>query len=219
MNILFDLDGTLTDPFEGITKCIAHALLTLGRSVPDRQDLRWCIGPPLRESFGKLLDTDDQRATERAVGTYRDRFNEVGIFENEVYDGIPETLSYLRKIELNLFVATAKPVVYAEKIVDHFGLRQYFAAIYGSEMDGARSDKSELITHILNSESLSPADVVMVGDREHDMRGATANDVPGIGVLWGYGTREELEASGAMTCVNNPKELTSVVEALRGHRD
>lgn len=207
MNLLFDLDGTLTDPFSGITKCISHALDMLGRQSPPKESLRWCIGPPLTNSFAKLLASDDDTLAEKAVAFYRERFGSVGLFENEVYEGIPEVLEALLENGHTLYVATSKPAVYAVRIVDHFGLHRYFKAIYGSELDGTRSDKTSLISHILKSESIISSDTFMIGDREHDMIGAKANGICGFGVLWGYGTQNELETSGAYTCIGHPREL------------
>jgi phosphoglycolate phosphatase len=215
MNLLFDLDGTLTDPYEGITRCIYHALDKLGRSAPPRMQLRWCIGPPLRNSFAKLLEFDDERLAEMALAFYRERFSSVGLFENEVYQDIPETLSSLQGMGHTLYVATSKPRIYAEQIIEHFGLHHTFTGIYGSELDGTRSDKASLISHILKTESIAPSDALMFGDREHDMIGAKANDVCGFGVLWGYGTRDELEASGAHACVSQPRDLVAVFNKKR----
>ncbi|MCP4342547.1 MAG: HAD family hydrolase, partial [Desulfobulbaceae bacterium] len=211
MKILFDLDGTLTDPYQGITRCISHALVTLGRPSPPRMDLRWCIGPPLKKSFVKLLSSDDDKLTEEALSIYRERFGSVGLFENEVYDDIPETLKALQEQDHILYVATSKPRVYAERIIDHFDLDQYFSGIYGSELDGTRSDKSSLISHILQSESIASTEAAMIGDREYDMIGAKANGVRGFGVLWGFGTKDELETSGAYTCVKKPQELITTI--------
>lgn len=212
MNLLFDLDGTLTDPYQGITRCISHALLALGRLVPPRVNLRWCIGPPLKNSFAKLLASDDDKLADAALAIYRERFGSVGLYENEVYEGIPEALKALQEMGHTLYVATSKPTVYAKQIIEHFSLQQYFRAIHGSELDGTRSDKSNLISHILQSEAVASSETLMVGDREHDMIGARANGVCGVGVLWGYGTQEELEASGAHTCISHPKELKAVFD-------
>ena len=211
MNLLFDLDGTLTDPYEGITRCISHALEMLDRPSPPRMELRWFIGPPLKNSFTKLLGCDDDNLAEKALAIYRERFSSVGIFENEVYKGIPEALKNLQKMGHTLYVATSKPTVYAEKIIEHFGLQRYFRAIHGSELDGTRSDKTNLLSHILQSEAIASPETLMVGDREHDMIGAKANGIFGIGVLWGYGTQDELEASGAQACISHPNELKTVV--------
>ncbi len=210
MNILFDLDGTLTDPFEGITKCITHALEEMGRPSPDREDLRWCIGPPLRKSFARLLDSDDKALAERALMIYRERFGSIGLFENKVYEDIPEALEILKNDGHALFVATSKPAVYAARIIDHFDLRRFFKKVYGSELNGTRGEKKDLISHILQKEAISSTGTIMIGDRKHDMIGAAANAVRAIGVLWGYGTKEELENSGAHTCLEQPLELVEV---------
>lgn len=210
MNILFDLDGTLTDSYEGITRCIAHSLNTLGRTPPPQASLRWCIGPPLKHSFATLLDSADEKLVNEALTLYRERFGTVGLFENEVYSGVPDTLDALQQMGHTLFVATSKPSVYAKRIIDHFGLRRYFNGVYGSELDGRLGDKKSLIGHILQTESIEISRAAMVGDREHDMTGAKANGVVGLGVLWGYGTREELEVSGAHACFNSPQDLVPV---------
>jgi len=185
MNLLFDLDGTLTDPYQGITKSICYALKMLGRSVPCQTDLRWCIGPPLKNSFAKLLETDDDKLVQEAIAVYRQRFGSVGMFENKIYEGIPEALNRLRDDGHILYVATSKPMVFAKRIAEHFDLGQYFRSIHGSELDGTRSEKTSLLAHILQSERIAPADTAMIGDRKHDMIGARANEIRGIGVLWG----------------------------------
>ena len=145
--VLFDLDGTLTDPREGITRCIAYALERMAREPPDVTDLRFAIGPPLRTSFAKLLETDDPRAIELAVKHYRERFSTVGLFENTVYPGIPETLAELKTAGCKLLLATAKPHVYAHRILEYFNLRAPFDAVYGSELDGTRQHKTDLLAN------------------------------------------------------------------------
>ena len=207
MNLLFDLDGTLTNPFQGITTCIAHALERVGRPSPAREELGWCIGPPLRNSFAKLLATDDVDLVEKALGFYRERFGTVGLFENKVYDGIPEALDALQAMGHRLYLATSKPRVYARRIMDHFELSPYFTAIHGAELDGTRNDKTSLISHILEKESIAVSEAAMIGDRKYDMIGAGENGVCGLGVLWGYGTRDELESSGASAFIENPCNL------------
>jgi phosphoglycolate phosphatase len=214
MNLLFDLDGTLTDPFEGIAKCISFALVALGKPEPELDSLRWCIGPPIRANFAKLLASEDNDLIERAVQLYRERFSALGLFENEIYPGIPEALDALRAKGWMLYIATSKPAVYAERIIEHFGIRPFFKAIFGSQLDGRLSDKASLISHILHEESIDPRVTAMVGDREHDMIGAVANGVSGIGVLWGYGTRTELETAGALACILRPEELESIVQKM-----
>ncbi len=149
MNLLFDLDGTLTNPFQGITKCISYALEKMGNPSPPREELIWCIGPPLKYSFAKLLRTDNKDLVEKALAFYRERFGTVGLFENEVYEGIPEALETLQAKGHRLYLATSKPRVYAERIMDHFGLTRYFNHIYGAELDGTRNDKTSLISYIL----------------------------------------------------------------------
>ena len=215
MNLLFDLDGTLTDPFEGITKCITYALEEMGRPSPARGDLRWCIGPPLRKSFARLLDSDDMALAEKALMIYRERFGSIGLFENKVYEDIPEVLDTLKKNGHVLFVATSKPAVYAVRIMDHFDLRRFFKNIYGSELNGTRGDKKDLISHILQKEAIRSSETTMIGDRKHDMFGAAANAVRAVGVLWGYGTKAELEKSGAYTCLDHPRELLKACESGR----
>jgi phosphoglycolate phosphatase len=208
----------LTDPFEGISKCISHALVTLGRKRPLREDLGWCIGPPLKNSLAELLDTVDDRLAEKALAIYRERFGAVGIYENEIYEDIPDVLSELKAQGHQLFVATSKPTVYAERIIENFQLQRFFSHIYGSELDGTRNDKSSLISYILNSESITPPETIMIGDRKHDIIGAKANGVDGVGVLWGYGTREELEVSGASVCIERPQDLISNMKFKSNNR-
>ncbi|WP_022664932.1 HAD family hydrolase [Desulfospira joergensenii] len=210
MNILFDLDGTLTDPFTGISRCISYALETLGRKSPSPKDLAWCIGPPLRDSFIELLGPDKALA-EKALTLYRERFTRTGMFENSVYEGIPQALRDLEKRGHTLFVATSKPWVYAEKIIRHFELHPFFKTIYGCELDGTRGDKTSLISHVLKEESLSASSTVMVGDTAYDMEGAENNGISGIGVLWGYGSRQDLEAAGAGYCIGFPRDLAMAI--------
>ncbi len=210
MNILFDLDGTLTDSYQGITRSISYALSTLGRTPPPQESLTWCVGPPLKKSFSLLLDSEDEQLVSEALVAFRKRFRAVGMFENEVYSGVPGMLDALQQQAHILYVATSKPVVFAIKIVEHFGLSQYFQGIYGSELDGTRADKKSLILYLLTCENINQANATMVGDRKHDMIGARENSVRGIGVLWGYGTKKELEASGAWTCCSSPSDLIDV---------
>lgn len=196
-HLFFDLDGTLTDPAPGIGACLMHAVHALGRTSLLETDLRRFIGPPLRECFAELLETDDVMLIEEAVGLYRERFASVGLFENRVYDGTPQALARLVEAGHTLTVVTSKPAVYANRIVDHFELRRFFAHVHGAELSGARSTKSELIAHALREERVVAHGARMIGDREHDVLGARHNGVPSIGVTWGYGTRAELEAAGA----------------------
>jgi phosphoglycolate phosphatase len=194
--IYFDLDGTLTDPKPGITRSIQYALQRLDHpTMPTEDELTWCIGPPLRASFVRLLGAET--AADLAVSYYRERFSDVGLYENGVYDGIGEVLTSLCASGHRLFVATSKPHVFAERIIDHFGLRDHFERVFGSELDGTRVDKSHLLEYALKQASVDPAKTLMIGDRSHDMVGAKNNGMKGIGVLYGYGGRDELLAAGA----------------------
>ena len=212
--VFFDLDGTLTDPKPGITQCIAHALSGLGRTPPDLDELRWCIGPPLRGTFARLLDTTDGAMLDRAIALYRERFGTVGMFENALYPGIPEAVAAVRSAGFPTFVATSKPHVYAVQIVAHFGLDRLFDGVYGSELDGTRVDKGDLIAHALAEQKLDPARVVMIGDREHDMIGAQRNGVRAIGVTYGYGDEDELRTHGAALIAHAPHALPPLVASL-----
>jgi phosphoglycolate phosphatase len=204
-HVFFDLDGTLTDPKEGITKSIAYALNKLGITPPSLDDLEWCIGPPLHKSFQKMLG--DEQKTKDAVAFYREYYSKTGIFENSLYQGIVEALDTLGKSGRTLYVATSKPKCFADKIIDHFKLNSHFKVVYGSELDGTRSDKAELISFILNQENIVASDCVMIGDREHDLIGARKNQVRGIGVSWGYGSKAELTEAAAEVILGHPNEI------------
>jgi phosphoglycolate phosphatase len=194
--IYFDLDGTLTDPKPGITRSIQYALQRLDHpTMPTEDELTWCIGPPLRASFVRLLGTET--SADLAVSYYRERFSDIGLYENGVYDGIGEVLTSLCASGHRLFVATSKPHVFAERIIDHFGLRDHFERVFGSELDGTRVDKSHLLEYALKQASVDPSKTLMIGDRSHDMVGAVNNGMKGIGVLYGYGSQDELLAAGA----------------------
>jgi phosphoglycolate phosphatase len=210
MNLLFDLDGTLTDPRQGILACFKYALHRLQLKTPSDSELERFIGPPLKESFAILVGSDDGARVERAVTYYRERFAAQGIFENEVYPGMADALSRLCDRGAFLFVATSKPTVFAERIVEHFALARFFGAVYGSELSGTNADKKDLLARVLDAESLSPADTVMIGDRAQDVLGARANSVFPVGVLWGYGSRQELLSAGARLLCEEPSGLADV---------
>lgn len=210
MQILLDLDGTLTDPREGIVKCIKHAFARLGDPCPPEHELERYIGPPLQASLAAAFGAGSPKVA-RAIELYRERFSATGIYENTVYPGIPEALEALKRLGATLIVATSKPTVFAERILDHFGLARGIDAVFGSELDGTRSDKAQLIAHVLEVRSISPAAACMVGDREHDVRGAKANGVAGIGALWGFGSKEELLEAGAVALCEDPAHLVEIV--------
>lgn len=211
MNILLDLDGTLCDPRDGFVASIAHALDGLGCEAPDSDAIAACIGPPLGGTLARLIRSADPALIARGVALYRERYEHHGIFENTVYDGIPAALAALCARGAALHLATSKPHVFAERILVHFGLREFFRSVHGPELDGTRADKRELIAHLLAHEAIDPRGAVMVGDREHDARGARANGVAAAGVLWGYGSREELETAGVMALLQRPEQLATLL--------
>jgi phosphoglycolate phosphatase len=213
--VFFDLDGTLTDPREGITRSIAHALERMGREPPPLDDLLFAIGPPLRASLAQLLADERRETVEQALAHYRERFADVGLFENAPYDGIADTLSALRGAGARLFVATSKPLVYADRIVRHFGLDRHFESVHGCELDGTREDKRDLLPYILQTHALRGEDATMIGDRGVDMRAARVHGLRGIGALWGYGSREELLEAGADDLCDSPLALRT--KLIRTH--
>lgn len=208
--IFFDLDGTLTDPKIGITGSIQYALGKLGIPAPSQDELTWCIGPPLRASFVALLGGEVD--ADRGVALYRERFGSIGLFENTLYDGIVPVLAALHGSGRKLYVATSKPHVFADRIVDHFGLRQYFTRVFGSELDGTRVDKSDLLRYALSETATDPARAIMIGDRKHDVIGAANNGIAAIGVIYGYGGRTELTEAGAKHLVVTPAEITALID-------
>lgn len=207
--LLFDLDGTLTDSKPGITRGIQQALRRRGLPVPDAEALEPCIGPPLERSFRELLglSPDDAR---QALADYREYFDAQGWRENSVYAGIPELLAELSARGVRLVLATAKPTVFAERILGHFGLARHFESVVASHLDGSRVDKEELIADALSALGGVPRGAVAhIGDRSHDVVGARANGIASIAVAYGYGTRAELDAAG-------PDALADSVSALGG---
>jgi len=194
--VLFDLDGTLTDPKLGITRSIQHALRKRGRPVPDADSLEPWIGPPLEHSFRAYAGMSDSDA-KQAVEDYREYFADVGLYENAVYPGIPELLADLSARGIRLALATSKPTVFAERILAHFQLAVHFEHVVGSFLDGRRSEKREIIADALTALGVTRERVSHVGDRKHDVEGALANGVTSIAAGWGYGSREELVAAGA----------------------
>ena len=206
--ILFDLDGTLTDPGQGITNSVAYALRKLGQPPPPRAELDAYIGPPLAGSFEERAGLDRQTA-QLAVSYYREYFSVTGIFENELYGGIDEMLSALKAAGATISLATSKPTIYAKQILEHFEIDKYFDAVAGSELDGRRVKKAEVIDYALELLGINDRDgVVMIGDREHDIIGANKCGVASVGVTYGYGSREELANSGAGHIVDSVKERT-----------
>jgi len=213
MNLFFDLDGTLTDSKPGIVASIRHALRAVDVEPPPVDEIARLIGPPTQDAFARLLGTTDRASIDRAVQAYRDRFASVGMFENSVYPGVLDGLGALRARDFDMWVVTSKPQVYAQTIVEHFGLRGFFREVYGPELSGERSDKGELIAYILGVERLRTADTWMIGDRMHDIVGAKKNGLRAAGVLWGYGSREELRDAGADVLYEAMPDLVRAFEA------
>ena len=208
-HIYFDLDGTLTDPYEGISRCILYALDKLGFPHPDDDYLYSCIGPPLYDTFPEMVGDE---LTLKAIDLYRERFAAIGWRENVPYDGILDALDAIASAGHTLFVATSKPRVHAKLIVDHFGMGDYMTSVYGCELDGTRAHKVELLDY---AKQQNPGDVhrIMIGDRKHDLIGAIANGMQPIGVSYGFGSKEELTAAGAVSIAATPAELPDIVAA------
>ena len=205
--LFFDLDGTLTDPGEGITNSVAYALEKFGISVADRAELYPFIGPPLIDSFMKLYGFSHEKA-ELAVSCYREYFSDRGIFENRLFDGIPDLLKRLTDAGKTLVVATSKPEPFARRIIEHFGLSEYFTLVAGASFDETRSEKWDVIEYAIKSLGLTDRkDIVMIGDRKHDIIGAKKTGLDSVGVLWGYGDRAELAAAGADHVVAEIQDL------------
>lgn len=213
-SLFFDLDGTLTDSRSGITACIQHAMNEMGHVAPTQDELLWCIGPSLLGSFGILVG-EEKAAT--GLELYRERFAAIGWQENMPYAGINKVLATLAEAGHRLYVATSKPHIYASKIVEHFGMGAYISKVYGSELDGSRHDKPELLQYALK-ESQSPANAIMIGDREFDAHGARANNMQFVGVTYGFGSEKELTDAGATRLVGSTDELLPVLMELAGQR-
>lgn len=209
--ILFDLDGTLTDPAEGITNSVAHALKKFGIENTDRTKLYKFIGPPLLDSFMEYYGFSQEKA-QTAIDYYREYFRDTGIYENRVYDGIENMLETLKKSGKEIILATSKPEPFAREILRHFGLDKYFLFAAGSNLDGSRCAKAEVIAYALESAGIADkSEAIMVGDRKHDIIGAQKTGLDSIGVLFGYGSREELEQAGATFIAETVEELTNLL--------
>ena len=207
---LFDLDGTLTDPAIGITNSVMHALEKYDIHVGDRSELYPFIGPPLDYSFKTFYGFTDEQAVQ-AIKYYREYFSVTGLFENSVYEGIPEMLENLKEKGVKIALATSKPYEFSIKILKHFDLYKYFDFFGAATMDGRISKKEDVISNLLNEMGAPDKDeILMVGDRYHDIEGAKANGLKSAGVLWGYGSAEELEQAGADYVLASSSELLSL---------
>ncbi|WP_061809352.1 HAD family hydrolase [Rossellomorea vietnamensis] len=209
--ILFDLDGTLSDPKEGITKSIQYALEKMGVEVPEVHELECFIGPPLQVSFAENCGFSE-RETQRAIDFYRERFKEKGMFENQLYSKIPLLLKTLKDKGHTLVVATSKPTIFAEQILSYFNIAQFFDLIAGSNLDGTRTSKTEIIQYILDIYHEYESDnFIMIGDRKHDIIGAQNTGIDSIGVTYGYGSIEEISESNPTYVVQNVEGMKEVL--------
>ncbi|MDN3001600.1 HAD family hydrolase [Streptococcus suis] len=208
--ILFDLDGTLTDSGQGILNSVAYALEKMGIEEPDTANLNRFIGPPLYESFSRLYQLNPED-TQSAVDTFRVYFKEKGMFENQLYPGIIPLLEELRTAGKTLVIATSKPEIFAKQILEHFGIAHYFDIIAGASLDSSRISKADVIGYAINQLEAFPKHAVMIGDREHDIEGARMHQLPAIGVLYGYGNKQEFEKAGATMIVETVQDLKRVL--------
>ena len=207
--LLFDLDGTLTDSTEGILNCLIYAIERMGFEVPE--DTNIFLGPPIRQSFAEFLGMNGEQVDE-AVRIFRERYSDTGLFENRVYDGIPGMLERLKSGGKRLMVATSKPQVYAVRIFERFGLAQYFEIVGGAELDGSRDYKDEVIEYVLAKADITDrSTVLMIGDRRQDVLGAHKTDIECMGILWGYGSVEELTQAGADYIARTPQEAADML--------
>jgi phosphoglycolate phosphatase len=207
--LLFDLDGTLTDSQEGIINCVRHAAETMGFDMPERPER--FLGPPLYDSFAEYCGLDGEQVLE-AVRIYRERYRDIGLFENRVYDGIPEMLERLKNGGKELFVATSKPEVFAVRILEKYGLADYFRFIGGADINGSRNEKWEVIDYVLEKNGITDRSaVLMIGDRYNDVVGAQKTGLRCLGVLWGYGPEEELLEAGADYIAETPQKAAEAI--------
>ena len=219
--IIFDLDGTLTDSRPGILRSTRYALQRLNEEtgaaypIPEESALDYMVGPPLRESFAHLVGAD---RVETMMTFYRERYTRIGLFENEVFEGVPDALAGLRDAGYRLFVATSKNEADARRVLEHFGLTRFFAEIYGAQNDGGRAVKSDLLNYLLARERISPGarDAAMIGDRKYDVLGAKAVGISAMGALWGYGDRAELSEAGADALIEAPRGIALAVDEVLG---
>ena len=209
--ILFDLDGTLTDPGEGITNSVAYALKKYDIEVADKRELYKFIGPPLKDSFMKYYGFVESKA-EEAIAYYREYFRDTGIFENRVYEGVEDMLKKLHDDGKKIVLATSKPEEFALRILEHFDLKKYFQVVAGASMDSSRSKKGDVIAYAISvCDNFHKDTSVMIGDREHDIIGAKENGLKSIGVLYGYGDENELKTAGADYIANSPADILNLI--------
>ena len=211
--VLLDLDGTLSDSRPGIVGCFRYMLAELGHDPAISGDLTWTVGPPIAVSIAQLLAQYDDTRVDQGLAVYRARYSSVAIYECTVYAGVAEMLDALRDAGCVMCIATSKRRDFAERVMDHLGLRTYVRAVYGAEPGGALAHKEDLLAHILEREGFAAADTVMLGDRLHDIHAAQANKVRSIGAAWGYGGAAELKEAGADAIAAVPQAVPGLLES------
>ena len=214
ITVFFDFDGTLVDSREGITASIQYALEEMGADVPAAEDLEWCIGPSLSESFAVLLG--EGADIEEAMALYRENYDGNAMFDADLYDGLEEMFIGLQEMGARFYVATSKPQEVAQEIAEHFGLNAFIERVFGAELDGTRSDKTVLLHFAMDETKSDPAKTVMVGDRRFDIFGAKNNGLFNIGILWGFGSPDELREAEADMLAGHPTELPEIISDLLG---
>ena len=210
-SVLFDLDGTLVDSKRGVIDCLRHAVAAAGIEPPSPAEMNWCVGPPLRSVFERLLSSNEPGLIEKTHATYINHYEKDGIFKARVFDGVIEMLDRLYQRDLRLFVVTSKLALTAQRMVRTLDLNSFFDSVIGAEVDGRLAEKTKSVAFALRRENLSLASTAMVGDREQDMAGARHNRVFGIGVEYGYGSRAELSTAGANAICASPAAVADLL--------
>jgi phosphoglycolate phosphatase len=209
--LFFDLDGTVSNNFVGIHRCLNFGLERLGYSQLTESQVHPLVGPPFRESLPKLFPDID---VENALRLYRERYDEKGWLENELYEGIAEAIRRVHLQGFTIALCTSKPRVFAEKIISHFELSRYFDGIHGPELDGRFDRKTELLAHLISHYKIKPAQALMIGDRDKDIQAAQFAGTHSLGVLWGFGNKEELHSAGASHIIEHPSQLQHTVHSI-----
>lgn len=218
--VIFDLDGTITDPMRGIIQSVNHALTACGmHEIRSTAGFSWFVGPPLREGFKRLVGSTDQSLIERLVTAYRERYATVGLYETVMYHGIVGLLNDLYHDRRTLILGTSKPTTYAERVMEHLELDHLFDKVVGCELDGRRSGKDEIIRYVIEGYGGPKSDYIMIGDRDLDISGARSNGIDSVGVLWGYGSASEIAGSGPTFVAKNVDDVSAILLRLpRGAR-
>ncbi len=209
--LFFDLDGTISNNFVGIERCLNYGLERMGFPLLTPQQVRPMVGPPFRESLPKLFPDIE---VERALRLYRERYDVHGWLENELYDGVRDAMRTLHLQGYTIALCTSKPRVFAEKIIAHFDLTRYFDGIHGPEFDGRFDKKTELLAHLLQHYKVAPENAVMIGDRDKDVEAAKFTGAHSLGVLWGFGNKEELHLAGASHIIEHPSQLQDAIHLI-----